>query len=330
MASYINVTFNHLSAIQRWATETGGSATLDMKDLTMEVKHRGRYYRMYPMFQGLVQGRVVHLPTLTPHVRGFGGWRPYTTITHPLSTDKQQFKAHLLQCGLRTPATWESLAQTPTLDYVVKARTGSFGQGIHGPFRAGTPVRIEPGEGEKRGAMFAEQFVAGHMLKVWFWGRRAFFAHMDPFPSITGDGHSTVEQLLRAKVSSSRQSFEEFDELPTIRACLAFHGLTLDSVLEAGRELWVEFRYGPRYPGSLGGTAVSDNALQPLAERTGTQLDDMGRMLADLLRPAFPLPVLITADAMLDAEGRIWWLEMNTNSIVPPEGYAAMFADLFA
>lgn len=330
MASYINVTFNHFLAIQRWAAETGASALLDMKDMTMEVKHRGRYYRMYPMFQGKVNGRFVHLPTLTPDVRGFGGWRPYTTITHPYSSDKQMFKAHLVEHGLRTPQQWDLQAEPPTRDYVVKARSGSFGHGLQGPFRAGHRHGVSRSEMEAHGEMFAEQFVTGHMLKVWFWGSRAFFAHMDPFPAIVGDGEATVEELLRRKVADSRVRWEDFEDLPVARACLAFQGLAFDSVLEYERSAWVDYRYGPRYPGSFGGTPESDNALQPLVERTGTQLQEMGTVLADLLRQTIPVPVMLTADAILDGEGNIWWLEMNTNSLVPPEGYAAMFSDLFA
>lgn len=330
MAVYINVTFNHFLAVQRWAQETGGSATVDMKDFTMEVKHRGRYYRMYPMFQAQVQGRFVHMPSITPEAKGFGGWRPYTTITHPCSTDKQMFKAHLRECGVRTPETWELGAAPPAADYVLKARTGSFGLGLFGPYRAGTPVQLRPGEAQQHGAMFAEQFVQGHMLKVWFWGSRAFFAHMDPFPSITGDGQSTIEQLLRRKVEKSHMKWEAFDDLPTARQCLAFQGLAFEDILQEGRQAWIEFRYGPRFTSTPGGTPVSDNAVQLLAERTGPQLTHMGNVLAELLRKTIPVPILITADAILDSDNNIWWLEMNTNSLMPPEGYATMFAELFA
>ncbi|TFY97055.1 hypothetical protein EZ216_19530 [Ramlibacter humi] len=169
------------------------------------------------------------------------------------------------------------------------------------------------------------------MIKAWFWGSRPFFAHMDPFPEITGDGRSTVEDLLRRKVGRGRRKWEDFEDLPTARDCLAFQGLRMDDVLEDQRQAWVDFRYGPRYAGSkLGATAESDNALDELLRRTGRQLHEMGRALAELLRKTMPVPIMLTADGMLDQDNNLWWLEMNTNSLMPPEGYAAMFEDLFA
>jgi hypothetical protein len=55
----------------------------------------------------------------------------------------------------------------------------------------------------------------------------------------------------------------------------------------------------------------------------------MGKALAKLLKLTFPAPLMISIDGVLDREGVIWWLEMNTNSVVPPDGYEAMFSDLF-
>jgi hypothetical protein len=61
----------------------------------------------------------------------------------------------------------------------------------------------------------------------------------------------------------------------------------------------------------------------------GDQIAQMGNTLVRLTREAFPAPVMLTADAQLTDSGVIHWLEMNTNSIMPPEGYDVMFADLF-
>ena len=106
MTAYLTTSLNHFGAVQRWANETGAAATLDLRDFSMEVKHRGRYYRLYPMFRGNVHGRVVHLAQLTPEVVGFGGWRPYQTLSHPHSSDKTLFKAWLREGGLLCPQGW--------------------------------------------------------------------------------------------------------------------------------------------------------------------------------------------------------------------------------
>ena len=329
MTAYINITFNHFAALQKWVTESGGAATLDVKDFSVEVKHRGRYYRMYPLFQAHVNGQLVHLPKLTPQVRGFGGWRPYQTITHTHSSDKQLFKQFLAEAGLRTPQSWGESAAPPASDYVLKARKGSFGRGLFGPYRAGTAPLVGEAETRPYGALFAEQFVHGRALKVWFWGARAFFAHMQACPVIVGDGAGTAQALLqrklRATVTPDAAGLQSF-----AAGCLAFQGVSLDEVLAEGREAWIDYRYGQQYSESWGTTPVSDNQLQALRELSESQLEEMGSALARLLQQTIPLPVMITCDGILDAEGRIWWLEMNTNSLLPPEGYAAMFADLFA
>jgi hypothetical protein len=101
-------------------------------------------------------------------------------------------------------------------------------------------------------------------------------------------------------------------------------------VLEEGREAWIDYRYGQVYPEAFGASARSDSRLEELLQLTGGQLAEMGRALANLLRQTIPVPVVITVDGVLDDQQQIWWLEMNTNSLLPPEAYAAMFADLFA
>ena len=328
MASYLNIALNHFAAMQRWVAGNEAEATLDMSNLSVEVKCRGRYYRMYPTFQAIVHGRLSHLPNLTADARGFGGWRPYQGVTHPHSSDKALFKTYLAEAGLRSPASWDVQRATPDNDYVLKARRGSFGEGLHGPYRAN--ARVPEGIANARdGGFFAEQFVQGRMLKVWYWGARPFFAHMQEFPAIAGDGRSTVEDLLRARIAAAQLSWGTLAQKPVVMACLAFQGIGLHDVLEEGRLAWFDYRYGQLYPTSFGATPLSDNKIDPLAQLTGTQLQDQGRALARLLQQAFPAPVLITVDGILDREGRIWWLEMNTNSLVPPEAYEVMFADLF-
>lgn len=328
MATYLNVTFNHFSALQAWLAHAGAAATVDMTDLTMEVKHRGRYFRMYPMFQANLNEGQVHVPSLSPQVSGFGGWRPYQTITHPHSTDKQLFKQFLSEAGLRTPASWSDVAVPPECDYVLKARTGSFGKQVFGPYRAQTPaVQRQSTAGEEKG-LFVEQFVRGSMLKVWFWGARPFFAHMQSYPTILGDGRSTAGELLDRRFAITLRNAAP--ERTFAEGCVAFQGVAPGDVPAAGQSLWFDYRYGHQYETTAGATPNSDNALEPLRQATGTQLDEMGSALARLLRATIPVPVMITVDGLLDDEKRIWWLEMNTNSLLPPEGYATMFADLFA
>lgn len=329
MTAYVNITFNHLAALQHWVTQTGGVATLDVRDLTLEVKHRGRYFRMYPTFQANVGGSLVHLPNLSPQAIGFGGWRPYTTFSHPHSTSKPLFKQFVREAGLRTPREWDAKMSPPECDYLLKPQTGSFGRHLFGPYRAHARPAASGPDLQDAGPLFAEEFIQGHALKVWFWGARPFFAHMQSYPTLQGDGASTLGELLDRRIAAS-VARDAAAQIAVATACLAFQGHALADVLPAGEHAWIDYRYGQQYVTGFGMTPISDNQLDALHERSGTQLAEMGRALAKLLQETIPVPVMITVDGILDAEGRIWWLEMNTNSLLPPEGYGAMFADLFA
>lgn len=329
MPAYLNVTFNHLAAVQQWVGEHAAEAFLDMQDHTLHVHCRGRACRMYPMFQGVREGQYFHLAQLTADVSGFGGWRPYRTLTHPHTQDKLLFKRFLADAGLRAPTLFDQGA-TPGADYVLKARHGSFGDGLAGPFRAGTPPPPVDGWGPGTGGAFAEQFVAGRMLKVWYWGARPFFAHMQDYPCVEGDGERDAATLVHDEFAAVGVDPRKAREWPFVLACLAYQGIAPDTVLPAGRKAWIDYRYNRLYTaGAMASRRRSDNALDALQEAAGAQLQAMGEALDALLRRTLEAPVAITADGLLDEAGQVWWLEMNTNSLLPPEAYAVMFADIF-
>jgi hypothetical protein len=54
-----------------------------------------------------------------------------------------------------------------------------------------------------------------------------------------------------------------------------------------------------------------------------------GAHFAAKLRETMPAPVAYALDAVVDADNQVWWLEANSNPVLPPEGYETMFADLF-
>lgn len=331
MPTYLNVTFNHFAALQSWAGAKQAEVFMDMKDLTLHVRCANRACRMFPMFQAEINGNFCHLQSLTPHARGFGGWRPYETLTHTHTRDKPLFKRFLAAAGLKTPALFDAQGERPpSQDYVLKAKAGSFGRGLFGPYHAGRwPAERREAQGDRAGS-FAEQFVPGRMLKVWYWGSRPFFAHVQDYPCVTGDGEASAAELVRRELVAARIEPGRYDELPLVFDCLAYQGIAPGDVLEAGRTAWIDYRYNRLYSRDPGGASrASDNALAQVQEATGRQLQQMGEALASLLRETIALPVATTADGVLDADGQVWWLEMNTNSLLPPEGYALMFEDIF-
>lgn len=327
--SYINLSFNHFRAIQRWAAATGARATLDATTFQLEVRHRNRYFHLLPQFSASIDGRLCYVPTLVDDVRGFAGWRPYPPYSLELATDKLLFKKSFAEAGLRAPAMWPDAAHAEG-DFVLKRSQGSFGVQLVGPFRFGRRFSADAaGAAQGEGTLFAEQFVAGSILKVWFWGQRPFFAHVEPYLEIVGDGERPIDELARARMDIAESEWPHSPDRAIAAASIDYQGARLEDVPAAGSRRWVDFRYG-RAQRATPPTSRSDNALSSLGDVTTGQIADAGHHAAGVLREVLPAPVAFTLDGVVDAHGDVWWLEMNSNPAFPPEGYAEMFADLFA
>jgi hypothetical protein len=322
--SYLAVTLNHLRAVREWARMHQASVSLDMLTMQLEVRARSRYFTLYPRFLARVGGRLAHCSELTEDVTGFIGWLPYQTLRWDLATDKLAFRQHLLDQGLPVPAAWRSAAQAQQ-PFLMKRSMGSFGYAQRGPYHPGQAGDAPPGES---GELYAEAFIAGTNLKLWVWGEQAFFAHLQDYPTLTGDGHAQVGELLAARLAQAGATLDDITERTAVEDCLRFHGLSLESTLTAGQAVWFDYRYGRLYETSKV-SAKSDNGLARLADIHTQQIRRTLDALTPTLQQHFAAPVLYALDGVIDSEGTLWWLEMNSNPILPPEGYAPIFNTLF-
>lgn len=327
--AYINSFVTHFRELQAWSQHTSASVQLNVQNFEVEVKHRGRYYQLFPQFFGKVNGRFVNTPVLTPETTGFAGWLPYRLLRYELSNDKLYFKSFVRQAGLLTPAQWEVNpgGAPPDQDFILKRSVGSFGYELAGPFRAGTappPGRLSTGNG----TLYAEQFVRGRALKVWYWGQRPFFAHVKALSQAQGDGSSTVQELVRRRLDDLGVNLDTYKERHVVEDCLAYQGLAWTDVPQTGDPVMVDYRYG-REHSLRTSSLVSDNGIASLPAAALQALELAGARVAEKLRETLPAPVAYALDAVVDAQDRVWWLEANSNPTFPPEGYAAMFADLF-
>jgi hypothetical protein len=327
--SYIAITLNHMRAVKAWADAEGAEASLDLRSCELEVRCRNRYFRFHPRFLARREGRLFHTHELVDYAMGFIGWLPYGIVRYELSDDKLAFKAFAAAAGLKVPARWD--ADAPRGDYILKSATGSFGYEITGPYRCGSaPSRRPPAQTGAQAAtpVFAEEFVEGDALKVWFWGGEAFFAHRQAWPCVRGDGVSSVRALLQERLGPATDQWLGTSEQPFLQDALAFQHLSLDEVPAADRTVWLDFRYGRTYAGdSL--NPHSDSILDGLPTRARADVDRVGAAVGQELQKRFPAPVLFAVDGVLDAHGQVWWLEVNSNPTLPPDGYSHIFSTLF-
>jgi hypothetical protein len=328
---FIAITMNHFRAIKAWGDAHGGQATLDALTFELELRARNRYHTLHPQFLAQVNGGLAHVPALSPQVTGFVGWRPYRPFRHALSSDKLVFKQAAHGAGVATPAWWDA-PENAAEDFVIKYSVGSFGQQLTGPFRAGSPAgdlfRPWPSATANPGRLYAEKFVQGDNVKVWFWGGQAVHAQCHPYPVLRGDGVRPVSELLGERLAGVGGGWAGYPEQEAVLQNLAFQGLSMDAVLPAGGQAWLDYRYGRRFAADES-SEQADNALPRLDAALRRQIDTAGQWIAAALTADLGLPVLVSMDAVRDADGTLWWLEMNSNPICPPTAYFAMLSTLF-
>lgn len=325
--TFIVATLNHFRAVQAWAQANDAEVQLDVLTFEMEVKARHRYFSLKPQFLASMDGRFAHVPTLTPEATGLIGWLPYRPpLRWDVAGDKLTFKSLIAQSGFKTPDWWTEPARAES-DHILKRSRGSFGYELYGPYRTGALLPAVPAE-SRTGQIFAERFIHGRNVKLWFWGEAPFFAHVHDYPTATGDGASSVRQLVDRRLQRVGRALDDSAEASVILQALAYQGHGLDDVPAEGEKFWLDYRYGRTFTSSPV-TSQSDNALGQLGSDAQGQAQALGRFLASELLKVLPAPVLCSVDAVLDAQGTLWWLEMNSNPILPPDGYPLILSTLF-
>lgn len=328
---FITITMNHIQAVKAWAEAHGALINLNLLTFELEVKTRNRYFTLHPQFLARIDGRLMHVTRLVREVTGFIGWLPYRPLRWPLASDKLVFKTRLSESGLATPRMWQAPREATTA-FVVKRSVGSFGRELAGPYHPGQePDAVQmqaltkPGSA---GSLYAESFVQGTNIKVWFWGERAIHAQLHPYPLIHGNGRDTIAELIETRLKDIQQSWQAYPEKQAVMQALAYQGLDLNAVLPLDLPAWLDYRYGRRFSAEAA-TGEDDNALPQLPAAQTAQVEAAGRWIAGELEQELNAPVLCSLDGVLDTEGKIWWLEANSNPMFPPTGYPAMFSTLF-
>ena len=75
---------------------------------------------------------------------------------------------------------------------------------------------------------------------------------------------------------------------------------------------------------SCSAEAGKENTLSQMTAEQRSQIERIGQALALDLQHEFGAPVLYSLDAVLDEEGRIWWLEMHSEPVLPAADYLAV------
>jgi len=294
---------------------------MNIRSFQLRVSARNRYYDLIPQFIYRKEGRYQYSPVMPADLDGIGfiGWLPYFNKRWPAATDKLAFKEFCSENGLRTPR-YSTKSADHLNDCIIKQRHSSFGYNIRGPFK--NLDRTEPqslaGENE-----YYEEFIPGKIAKAWYLDDKLACLEMQSMPTVIGDGAQSLTQLIANAVIPphtvpERREFE---------ALARYQNVSPDEAIPVGKALLADFRYGsPLFPA----TNQNQNVIAKHASTdAGRQFAEAGpvlwRSIPEDQRPS----TLYTADAIVDNEDRVWFLEMNCNPTVHPDAYFPMFERLF-
>ena len=327
MAFHKNQLMNHFKDLLPVLERAGAEASLNIRNFQVELRASGRSYTLYPQFMKFENGQRKYSIKFDRDVGAFIGWCPYFNKTWPLSTEKLKFKAYATANGLATPE-YSVDAAADMEGVLVKKSVSSFSEGIQGPFRSSREHPLDAAAGE-----FYERFVRGRIAKIFYLDARAVCLEIEKPASLVGDGRRTIGQLLEARVAAAgdrggaaRSAEARGKGRERVARYLAFLGRSTADVPEAGAEQEIDFRYASGFgtPADLDNIDLTQNPLPELAR----QLELIGERLWNGIPADIRAGTLYTVDAILDADNKLWLLEMNSNPFIHPFVYGPMLEGL--
>lgn len=315
--------WNHVAGIQKAAAELGLKAHMDMANLQLTISDGTKNTHWFPRFvNNLGPGQFAYSEQRTETTTGFIGWLPYRMRAWETATSKLAFKTYAAQHGVATPAACvdPGMIRGP---FIVKKLRSSFGAGIRGPYPRYDPAA--PQQQLQEGECY-ENFIPGQIVKASYWGVTLGAVEFRRMPAVAGNGTQTLRQLVEALAPKPGARPHDWEAIGGLaRLC----GLeSADSVPAAGQEVLIDFKYGSRYE------PLQRKNRNIIGEIRGTplaaQLDRAGETLVGSIGKEHDgATTFYTLDAMVDAEGTVLFLEMNSNPMVPPDMYALMLESIF-
>src|SRR5574343_930817 len=179
-----------------------------------------------------------------------------SAIAETISRDKDLTKSLLKACGVPVPEgcvvetadeAWEA-AQDIGLPVVVKPSDGNHGRGVftnlmtEAEVRTAFAVAVDDGS-----SVIVERCIPGNEHRLLVVGGKTVAAARGDFAFVTGDGQSTIEQLIETQINSSPSrgpaeentlNFVRVDS--AVRLELERQGLTAQSVPDKGRDVLIQ------------------------------------------------------------------------------------------
>lgn len=184
-----------------------------------------------------------------------------SAIAESIASDKQLTKDLLQSCGVPVPAgsevsdadqAWE-MAQDIGLPVTVKPTDANHGRGVFTDLRTREEIVQAWGAADAEGSgVLVEKYIEGEAHRLLVVGKRVVAATRGKTQTVTGDGQSTILQLIASQINSDPRCGEEeefpleplvLDKEPIAQLELARQGFQGSSVAPAGQVVLVR-RHG--------------------------------------------------------------------------------------
>jgi cyanophycin synthetase len=184
-----------------------------------------------------------------------------SAIAESIASDKQMTKSLLQACGVPVPEgeevsnaeqAWD-VAQDIGLPVTVKPTDANHGRGVFTNLTTREEIEKAYQAADQEGSgVLVERFIRGEAHRLLVVGNRLVAATRGKMQTVTGDGRSTVRQLIESQINSDPRCGveEEFpleplvlDEEPIAQLELERQGLTGDSVPASGQNVLLK-RHG--------------------------------------------------------------------------------------
>jgi hypothetical protein len=319
----------HFKHLQKALDRAGCEAILSVANFSLLIRRGAEDRVLYPQFLAVSAGVKQYTQTFGMNARQFIGWLPYYNKRWEIATSKLSFKAYAKAHDIRTP-DYSADPDADLRDVIVKRSISSFGAWIRGPFKSSSATTLNLDSGE-----YYERLIRGKIIKAWFWNGIPVCLEQDTMPTLIGDGTSTIAALARKRLRGqkrrlsdpARQTALEKMVIDKVGQMATYQGHQLDTVMPTRQPLLADFRYASEL--ALPSYRQIVNLRSRLPSEFGPQLAAVGKALWEGIPVDARQDTLFTVDAILDADNRVWSLEMNSNPFVHPLAYPHIVAAMF-
>lgn len=320
MLRYKTDFLKHLFAFQEWLHRTGIKGNIDPRTLNFTLDTPGRPTRLIAQFVCRSnEGKLFRAQQFNADTVGFVGWLPYCGKQWEIGADKMAFKQFAEFNNLPTPRHARD-ARDLNAPFIIKQARSSFGNGICGPFLredSGSPEAALRNDGD-----FYEQYIVGKIARAWYWNDTLAVIELFDMPCVKGDGRHTIAELMKHHVGA------DADAPAVLERVLRIQGLRPDTVLPENASATTDFRHGSSLNPTVG------NNFNVLRDVWDTPLHQMFVAAGRVFWRGIPKDIrnntAFVLDAVIDADGKPHFLEMNTNTQIHPDLYPVMLDGLFS